>query len=78
MRADRSLQYHRSMPPTGLDTVFELYDVARRMVAERYRREHAGAPESEVDEAVRTWATDHSRAPHGDSDGVPISWPRQQ
>ncbi|MGA7271508.1 MAG: hypothetical protein WB239_10595 [Acidimicrobiia bacterium] len=63
------------MAQTGLETVFELYEFACDLVAARYLREHPDAEASDVAAAVRAWARDQSRAPHGDSDGVPVSLP---
>jgi hypothetical protein len=59
-----------------LEVVFELLDLAEGMVAARYRRQHPGAAQAEVDAAVRAWLRDRPGAPHGDAVGRRVAWPR--
>ena len=55
--------------PTGVALAFELTDLAERMVAQRYRREHPGASEDEVGRAVVAWYRDRPGAEIGDCAG---------
>lgn len=60
-----------------LDIVFELIEFGAEMVAARYRREHPDASGAEVDAAIHAWLADRSQAPHGDSAGRLVTWPRR-
>ena len=60
-----------------LDVVFELIDLGAGMVAARYRREHPGATDAEVESVVNAWLADRSQAPDGDAEGRAVTWPRR-
>jgi Rv0078B-related antitoxin len=59
-----------------LEVVFELVDLASGMVAARYRREHPGAGDDEVEAAVIAWLGQRPGAPDGDAVGRLVPWPR--
>jgi hypothetical protein len=58
-----------------LEIVFEMFELATGMVAARYRREHPGASDGEVEAAVAAWISDRPGAPGGDAQGVARSRP---
>ena len=55
--------------PSGVALAFELTDLAERMVAQRYRREHPEASEEAVNTAVTAWYRDRPGAEIGDCAG---------
>jgi hypothetical protein len=61
---------------TGVEIVFELLEFAQQIRAERHRRENPEATEAEVAEVVRAWMMDRPGAPHGDTVGRLVPWPR--
>ena len=63
-------------PLLPLEITFELTELGARMRAERFRREHPGATELEVQAAVRAWFALRPGAPDGDAFGRPVVWPR--
>lgn len=62
-------------PAERLRVAFELHDLAVKMLRQRYRREHAGATEAEVEAAVAEWHSRRPGAEFGDAEGLPIPWP---
>jgi hypothetical protein len=64
------------MAVTGLRVALELTELGAQMLAQRYRREHPGAPEEEVRRVVAEWLADRSQAPQGDGWGRTVTWPR--
>ena len=51
---------------TSLALAFQLLDMALRMQAQRYRREHPDATDDEVKAFVKAWLSDRPGAPDGD------------
>lgn len=62
-------------PAERLRVAFELHALAVKMLMQRYRREHAGATEAEVEAAVAEWHARRPGAEHGDAEGRPVPWP---
>ncbi len=62
---------------SGMAVAIELLELALLMRAERHRREHPEATEEEVAAVVQAWKVDRPGAPHGDSNGRPVPWPRR-
>jgi hypothetical protein len=63
------------LPAHSLNDAFELFDLAVRMCAQRFRREHPDADDVEVEASVQRWLLDRPGAPHGDAVGTPTSLP---
>jgi hypothetical protein len=61
---------------SGVAIALELLDFAKKMRAERHRRDHPEATDDEVNEVVRLWTMERPGAPFGDAEGRSVSWPR--
>ena len=55
---------------------FELLELGIAIRGERFRREHPGCTDAEVDEAVQTWLLERPGAPWGDAIGRSVTFPR--
>ncbi|WP_420813833.1 hypothetical protein [Phytoactinopolyspora endophytica] len=64
------------MSTGGVQTALELTELGAQLRAQRYRREHSDASESEVRGVVADWLADRSKAPDGDAQGRLVTWPR--
>lgn len=62
------------MTTTGLRTALELTELGAQLLAQRYRREHPRASETEVRRVVEEWLADRAQAPDGDSWGRSVKW----
>jgi len=65
-------------PVTGLRLAIELTEFGARMREQRYRREHPGADDVEVEQFMHDWWRDRPGAPLGDSVGRPVAVPRDR
>jgi len=63
-------------PADRLRTAFDLHDLAVKMLEQKYRREHPGAGDADVEAAVVGWHARRPGAEHGDAEGRPVPWPR--
>jgi hypothetical protein len=55
----------------GLTLAFELTDFGIRIRAQRFRREHPGASEEDVEAFIQSWFLARPGAPDGDAVGRP-------
>jgi hypothetical protein len=56
----------------------DLYDLGERMLRQKLRRQRPPATEAEIDAEIAEWQGHRPGAEHGDSDGVPVAWPRRR
>ena len=61
---------------SGLETAFELTELGIALYGERFRREHPGCTQADVDAFIQAWLLDRSGAPNGDAEGRPVTIPR--
>ncbi len=55
---------------------FELFEAGCQMRAQRHRREHPEATDSEVEAVVNAWISERPGAEFGDAEGIPVTLPR--
>ncbi len=63
-------------PAERFQLALDLYDLGERMLRQKLRRQWPAATEAEIDARVGEWLKHRPGAEHGDSDGVPVAWPR--
>lgn len=63
--------------PSGLALALEMNEAGILMREQRYRRDHPEATDEEVELFVRDWILDRPGAPHGDSCGRSVPFPRR-
>ncbi len=61
-----------------LEAALEMWEDGVQIMRENLRRRNPGAPEEQIEEALDRWLTTRPGAEYGDSDGVPVAWPRRK
>jgi hypothetical protein len=88
-RIDGAWDYHFIMPRreddelasdarTGVATAFELYAAGEAMMRATLERRYPKAPRSVIERKLAEWLRSRPAAPHGDSEGRPVPWPRKR
>ncbi len=60
-----------------LEAALEMWDDGVLIMRENLRRRNPGASEEQIEDALDRWLTTRPGAEFGDSDGVPVPWPRR-